>query len=607
MAYPARALSRLALASTLTACSGDDGTQDTQSTLGGPTSAATTTTAATDATTTSEGTQGTESGSDAGTATSGTATAATTDATTTGGGACAKGQVICEGGVAKTCDGAGGYDAEETCPQACADDLGCVACVPGSHTSAGDVSQICTDDGQGFVHQQECDPVQGLACSVRSGLCDGPCASLGSASYIGCDYYPVVTAQLDNFIDDNPYAVAVANASDQEATVTVTQGAAEIVVIDVPAGSVEVLELPWVDPLVLGNGPSTLAKAAAYRLRSTAPVTVYQYNPLKADITNDASLLLPVNTWTGRYVVVAWPFLKSLGNAGFYSVTASQDGTTVTLTPPGAGTPTQAGGGVDAEGAGVVTLDAGDVLQVFVADGGDPTGVRVDADKPVQVIAGHECTQVPIGTNACDHLEESMFPVETLAKEYLVVPPVQVPDDTKEKAVVVRIVAVEDATSLTFDPDQPAAKTLAKAGDFVELAASTAKYSVKADKRVLVAEYMVGQGGGFGQSDPAMLVAVPSAQYRSDYLFFAETGWTANYVDVIAPDGAAVEVDGAPVTGLQPIGATGFSLAHVKLSNAGDGAHTVSADDKVGISVYGVLNFGSYWYPGGLDLEIIPQ
>jgi len=67
-------------------------------------------------------------------------------------------------------------------------------------------NQIETDDGQGFVDQQECDPVQGLACSVRSGLCDGPCASLGSASYIGCDYYPVVTAQLDNFIDDKPYA-----------------------------------------------------------------------------------------------------------------------------------------------------------------------------------------------------------------------------------------------------------------------------------------------------------------------------------------------------------------------------------------------------------------
>jgi hypothetical protein len=118
---------------------------------------------------------------------------------------------------------------------------------------------------------------------------------------------------------------------------------------------------------------------------------------------------------------------------------------------------------------------------------------------------------------------------------------------------------------------------------------------------------MVGQGGGYGTSDPAMLLAVPSAQYRTDYLFFAETGWSANYVDVIAPDGAAVEVDGSAVGDFTPIADSGFSIAHVLLSNAGDGAHSVSADQKVGISVYGVLNFGSYWYPGGLDLELIPQ
>ena len=145
------------------------------------------------------------------------------------------------------------------------------------------------------------------------------------------------------------------------------------------------------------------------------------------------------------------------------------------------------------------------------------------------------------------------------------------------------------------------------AGDFIEIAPSTESYVVSADKKILVAEYMVGQGGGYGTSDPAMLLAVPSAQFRSDYLFFAETGWSANYVDIIAPDGASVEVDGAAVNDFAAIGGSGFGIAHVKLSNAGDGVHSVSADEKVGISVYGVLNYGSYWYPGGLDLELIPQ
>ena len=35
--------------------------------------------------------------------------------------------------------------------------------------------------------------------------------------------------------------------------------------------------------------------------------------------------------------------------------------------------------------------------------------------------------------------------------------------------------------------------------------------------------------------------------------------------------------------------------------------HTISADQGVGIAVSGVQNAGSYWYPGGLDLDVIPQ
>jgi len=252
-------------------------------------------------------------------------------------------------------------------------------------------------------------------------------------------------------------------------------------------------------------------------------------------------------------------------------------------------------------------MNEGDVLQVITASGGELTGSIVTADKPVQVMGGHECTQVPIGVTACDHLEESMFPIEALAKEYIVVPPVQVPNDQAEKAVIVRIVASEANTTLTFDPDQPVNKLLANAGDFVQIPPTIAKFVVKADKKILVAEYMVGQDGGYGTSDPAMLIAVPTAQFRKNYLFYAQTGWQANYVDILAPAGANVMVDGMGVANFVPIGATGFSLAHVKLSNGGDGSHSVTGDQGVGISVYGVVSYGSYWYPGGLDLDVIPQ
>ncbi len=530
-------------------------------------------------------------------------TEGTTDGTTTGG-FCMEGEVVCEDGVAKVCDGEGGWSSEEACDNECADGLGCVLCIPDSGQCVGDVAQKCTPEGDAWVDNETCDGIQGVTCDPDLGQCTGACASGNiGLSYIGCDYYPTVTQQLDPYTNGTQYAVAVANTTDVAAKVTITKGDQNLVEDMVPPGDVKVIPLPWTE-LALGTGPTKIVTDGSYRLRSDQPVTVFQYNPLAANVTNDASLMLPVNAWRGDYVVAAWPHWLSY--PGFYSVTAAEDNTQVTVTARGGGVPTQGGAGVDGQGNGVVTLNEGDVLQVVTAASGDLTGTIVNADKPIQVLGGHDCTQVPIGTSACDHLEESMFPTEALATEYIVVPPVQVPNDQLEKAQVVRVIAASDDTTLTFEPDQPVNKVLANAGDFVEIVSTTAKFKVSSDKKILVAQYMVGQSAGFGTSDPAMLVAVATEQYRTDYLFHAPTGWSANYVDIIAPEGALVKVDDADVNGFAAIGATGFSLAHVKLSNNGNGNHTVSSDKKVGISVYGVLNYGSYWYSGGLDLKLIP-
>ena len=133
--------------------------------------------------------------------------------------------------------------------------------------------------------------------------------------------------------------------------------------------------LPWT-PLV--SARTILAVDGAYRVRTDQPVTVYQYNPLNYKknstftYTNDASLLLPTNTWTGNYMVVArndWS-----GYPGLYAVVAKEDDTQVTLLPSATGGSVTAGAGVAANGTGTVTLNEGDVLQVTsVGDSGQPS------------------------------------------------------------------------------------------------------------------------------------------------------------------------------------------------------------------------------------------
>lgn len=525
----------------------------------------------------------------------------------------------------------GRYELIGTCEKACMPELGCVECVPGSGSCASGLASQCKADGSGYV-TFECDPVQGMECDLDSGRCQGPCTPLNlGTNYIGCEYYPTVTG---NEVDGNfEFAVAVSNTTNEAATVTIDWGAlASPLTFTVQPNMVQVQKLPWVVDLkaCMSNGQlecgATTAQAAlvrkgAYRLRSTRPVTVYQFNPLDYMInggaqyayTNDASLLLPSNALTANYTVAAWPnwyFADGgLTMPGLIAVTATQDGTDVGLAPNAA---TQAGGGAPAFPAYTMThvsLDKGDVLEVF-AYGGDLTGSVVAATKPVQVIGGHYCTQSPIGYTACDHLEESMIPYEALSTRYIVTAPA-VPAQPNGRAMIVRIIATQPDTTITYDPPVAGAPTsLASGGQFIEIVQPPGggyDFQVTANHKVMVASYMVGQDyDGSATGDPAFAQAVPVDQYRLDYLFHAPTNYETNYVNVIAQTGATVTLDGVQVSGYVPIGGSGHGVARVQLSNAGDGNHIATGDQPFGISVYGYGQYTSFWYPGGLDLVPIP-
>jgi len=598
---------------------GDAGTDTGPTSTGEATTATTGPATVTDTGTTSD-TAGTDTNDTNGSlATGDTGTTGTTDigdTDTTGDPPCAQGTLVCDGMTAKVCDGMGGFTSEEACPKACAPGLGCAECVPDAGTCEGQVAQKCKMDGTGFAAEL-CDDVQGVTCDPDVGECVGACApkTLGT-SYIGCQYYPVVTP---NVVGDNfSFAVVVSNPGNTDADVTIERGGNPVVDILVPANTVEVIPLPWV-ALLKQTGASRTLVDGAYRVRSTQPVTVYQYNPLEYQkgnqfsFTNDASLLMPTNVWGTDTIVVSRNTLNGL--PGLYAVVAREDNTTITLTPSASGKFIVAGAGVAANGTGVINLGEGDVLQVLSGVGGggpdisDVTGTRVTSDKPVEVLGAHACSYVPFDITACDHLEEFNLPFDNLAKEYLVTTPlVKAPNmNPTIKARMVRVIATTDATTLTYDPAQPGAPAmLATAGDYAEVQTDK-DFKITANFKIAVSEYMLGQAAGGGAGDPAMTISVPTEQYRSAYSFHAPTNYESSFANITAPVGAAVMIDGQAVAGFTPIGATGFNVARVQLSNAGDGDHTITGDQAFGVQVYGYGQYTSYWYPGGLNLNLIPQ
>jgi hypothetical protein len=467
-------------------------------------------------------------------------------------------------------------------------------------------------------------------CNAATGQCIAACSpELLGNSYVGCDYYPTVTSnsQLNSRVAPGQtgfhFAVAISNTGAKTVTYAITRGASSIASGTVGANSVAIVQLPWVAELAAPGASLVSTNAAgngAYHLVTDRPVTVYQYNPLEYtygggySYTNDASLLLPTNAWTSKYFVIARNTWAS-SYPGFYAVTASKASTQVTLSPSATGKIIRAGGGVAANGTGTVTLNQGDVLIVLSASGGggpdvaDVTGTIVTSTSPVQVIGGHDCTDIPYNVTWCDHIEEAVFPYETLSNKAIVTSPWT--SANVVRPTIYRVVATQPNTTLTYDPPQNGAPaTIAAAGSYVEIGPTTASFQITANFKIITAQYMVGQAyaGGLSTGDPAMAQGVAVEQYRDKYLFHAPTNYEANFVNVIAPTGSTVTLDGANIAlgSFTAVGGTGYSLARVQLSNAGNGNHSITSAAKFGISVYGWGQYTSYWYPGGLDLNVIP-
>ncbi len=551
---------------------------------------------------------------------------------------CQPGQFRCEGGVATPCDPSSTEPAVDCAADGkkCVDSLGCVTCIPGIGSCEGGIAKWCRSDGTEGTF--ECDATQGMQCDPDG--CKGACAAPAlENSYLGCDYYPTVT--LNPVWSGFEYAVAVANAGDAKATITVTRGATSVETRSVDPGKLEVIKLPWVTELKGGDvdacqippdpGVSRVVQGGAYRVRTDQPVTVYQLSPLSYQISpvpaacpigkkcgpgalgddclsfsNDASLLLPVTALTETYSSVTWPAAPK--RAGFLAITATSDGTSVQVLGQGA---FAAGAGIDAQGNGTVSLNRGDVLQILSKHdgaagqfGADISGTRVKASHPVQVIAGHSCANVPDPTtDACDHVEHAMLPAETLGTEYFVTFPAAL---ASESPHVVKIVALEEGTALEFEPAVSPKVTLGPKDPPLELKNVTQDFRVKATKPILVGHLMQSQASvPSGAGDPSLSLAVPTAQFRKDYLFIASSTYDTNFINVVVPTGSSVQLDGAaiPSSAFTAIGSTGFSVARHQLDSKE--VHSIESTAAFGVVVYGYGRFTSYMYPGGLDLARI--
>ncbi len=534
----------------------------------------------------------------------------------------------CEGTRYRECGPSGPATLRECFPKECVAGRGCLTCQPGGDTCVGNDVAKCGADGEPGAVVEKCDANAGLVCS--GGNCKTPCEAAGDKpSYLGCEFWAV---DLDNeyapglmglpALNDAAgatWGVALSNVGEVAAIVTIERNVAALgapadvrSVVSLKIAPHDLAEVPLptseVDGTTNGknNGPGTFLSPNAFRITSSVPIVVYQFNTLKHTFSNDASLLLPKTALGLEHRVVGWPSANPVeidfGAGGptydgplydhsYVTIVGTQPGTKVRIIAGGDIAP---GGPVAATAKGgtfEITLNTFDVLNLESAvpklDGtdfasistglgafkpglGELTGTVVSASAPVVVFTGSERAVAPMddskfpppgwvsnkeppkagegeggGGNGCttDHIEEQVVPATAIGKTYLATrSPIRSQGHVEPD--VIRFMGL--ASPATVKTNLPAPDdTFALAPGQVKDIVTIQDFTIDSTEPVIVAQMLVAQCYTTANvGDSSISLFPPVDQLRGEYVFLTPSTWTTNYVVIGMPEGTNIKLDG---------------------------------------------------------------
>ncbi|KIG17932.1 Dipeptide-binding ABC transporter, periplasmic substrate-binding component [Enhygromyxa salina] len=563
----------------------------------------------------------------------------------------------CEGTLFHPCEGEpiDCFDFDEVCTS-----QGCLPCAPGQNTCLGNDVYTCDENGEPGELVEECNSEAAEVCS--EGSCANACSVADDTpSNIGCEFWAVDlpnTRGLDD-ASKEPWGVVLANAGQTPADVIIERNIAalgepdNLVVLEqtnVPPGLLKTVQLPraeitgWTPATMEPPGPTGTAKTNnAFRITSTAPIVVYQFNTFTNDFSNDASLLLPSSGLGNVHRVIGYSTanpidlipIAGIPDRSSVAVIGTQDGTNVTIRP---GTTTKSDmisipigqPGVPFE----VQLNQWEVLNV-ASDGipGDMTGTVVEADKPVAVFSSgeraiapsYEGDDFPTPPNwnpqeddlcCTDHIEEQVFPATSLGKSFVITHSPERSNGGWVEPDILRFMAVAEPATVTTNLAPPHDSFTLQPGEMHE-GWSQGDTIVESTTPIMVAQILVSQtytSAFIG--DPALTYFPAVEQYRERYVFLTPPTWTQNYFVLSTPyefggDGPSVgnfTLDGGalPVECTQEVAGMLGGVEYWSITcPVEEGAHLIEGDTDFGLTAYGYGPAGSYAYTGGADVKPI--
>ena len=472
--------------------------------------------------------------------------------------------------------------------------------------------------------------------------------SLLAGSNAGNDFYiSFPPCYEESAGSENTLRIFVASGVRQEIVLEVESQGYRVNKIAVPNDVIE-FKIPTTVGQPYSKGVTTLAppeqvyQKAAVHIKARAPIICYGVTRFL--YTSDGFLAIPVSAFGNEYVVASYPQYTAAGSTydlpSLTNIVAAYDETEVTFTMGGT-SGSRTTGGLKKGQKATVTMNRGDVWCFADAcDACDVAGSLVKSTKPIGVVSGNQCANVPAGVPWCDYMVEMELPTFTWGKEYHVTPIVG-----RLKAPVIRVFAKERDTKVLRDGQDWMRITLNSRGEgdaFIERRAfdglladvvntgGTPCKVISADKPIYIMLYNPGQADDNVPSDPFAMVMTPLEQYQKEVVFCtpgAKGGslpFLRQYVNLVYannPDGSIpddlefatvvngkftwkkVSVQFGATPGIKfavPINGKTYSMKRLQLN--GDGVYRIRANERFAGYAYGFSNYDSYGFPTSVAL-----
>ena len=243
----------------------------------------------------------------------------------------------------------------------------------------------------------------------------------------------------------------------------------------------------------------------------------------------------------------------------------------------------------------------------------DLTGTHIVSNKPLTVISGHECGQIPLGFGYCEHMTQQIPPTITWGKQFLLVP-----FEHRQSGQYTKLVTSQDHTTINISCNGSRTNVAiinSKEGNYTFFFSSSQYCHIQANKPIIVVLFATGGSLDNNPGDPIMILVPPIEQYfcRYDFPTFINIDFVGISITTTPNDFSpnSILLDGVPLTNWVTILNSSMDIVGygTKIATTSNTKHTVvhTGNGTLSVLLYGFKRYRGYGLLVGMMLMPINQ